>query len=108
MKWCKKKYRKLVEWLKPSYKAEFIKEIPEIFAEKTVYIVGEKNEPWVLTFECPCGCKNIILLNTLLEAKPRWKFKVLSNNKIDISPSVWRISGCKSHFYIRKGKLYWC
>lgn len=108
MKWFKKILLKLAEWFQPSYKAKFTQELPETFAKRIVYIIGEKNHPWALAFECPCGCRKTVQLNVLKEAKPRWKFQVLAKNKIDISPSIWRTSGCKSHFFIRKGKIWWC
>jgi len=108
MEQFKKIFRKLAGWFKSSYKAKFVKDIPEIFDETTVYVVGDIHSPWVLVFQCPCGCKKIIQLNTLKEARPKWDFHIFSNKKIDISPSIWRTSGCKSHFLIRKGKLYWC
>jgi len=108
MNWFEKIFLKLAEWFRPNYKVEYSEDVPNHFSKRTIYIVGEKNEPWSLAFECPCGCKKIIQLNTLKEAKPRWKHRIKSGNKIDISPSVWRISGCKSHFFIRKGKIIWC
>jgi hypothetical protein len=108
MNWFKKIFLKLAECLHPSYKTEHTDDIPKSLSKRTIYIVGKKNEPWLLTFECPCGCKNIIQLNTLKEARPRWNYQILPQNKLDISPSIWRLSGCKSHFFVRKGKIIWC
>ncbi len=108
MKWLNKKLLKLVEWFQPSYKATYVNDLPDMVGIKIIYVIGEPNNPWLLTFKCPCGCMNTIQLNLLREAKPQWKFKVLHNSKIDISPSIWRTSGCKSHFMIRKGKITWC
>ena len=99
--------RKLAEWLKPAYKSVFVQDPPEDFGNKTVYIVGHPGNAWMLSFQCPCGCKNIIQLNLLKEANPRWTFRIIYN-KIDIVPSIWRTTGCKSHFIIRRGKVIWC
>ena len=84
----------------------FVKEAPVNAKKNTVYIVGENNFYWMVGLLCPCECGNFIHLNLLKEAKPRWKFKI-SKGLISISPSVRRTSGCKSHFFIRKGKCVW-
>jgi hypothetical protein len=49
-------------------------------------------------FICPCGCGDIITLNTLADTKPCW---TVSGNSI--SPSVNRRVGCRSHFTITGG-----
>lgn len=98
---------KFVEWLLPEYKYRYAEDFPELVKENTVYIIGDKKSPWLLAFECPCGCKQIIQLNLLKEADPNWKFKITNGNKISISPSIWRTTGCKSHFFIRNSKVDW-
>lgn len=108
MKWYKKIFLKFIEWFRPEYHIEFVNELPETTQERRIYIVGEPNEHWLLAFNCPCGCRKLIQLNLLTDAKPRWKFTILTNGKIDISPSIWRTTGCKSHFFVRKAKIFWC
>lgn len=44
---------------------------------------------------CPCGCNEVITLNTLADTKPCWSIQGNS-----IKPSINRIVGCKSHFTI--------
>jgi hypothetical protein len=51
---------------------------------------------------CPCGCGAIISLNLIPNIKPCWKVKL--NN---ITPSINRNIGCKSHFSIVGGKVEW-
>jgi hypothetical protein len=63
--------------------------------------------PDSLVFRCPCGCHTDIFLNLLKDAKPIWRFHISKKNKITITPSIWRKVGCKSHFFIRKGKIEW-
>ena len=98
---------KFAEWFQPEYKFINIEEFPEIVNDKIIYIIGNPNQPWLLAFNCPCGCHNIIQLNLLKDADPCWKYKVTKKNKINISPSVWRTTGCKSHFFIYKSKIDW-
>lgn len=53
----------------------------------------------IIEFICPCGCNAIIMLNTIKDTKPCWKF-VPPNS---ITPSIDRQVGCKSHFTITNG-----
>ncbi len=97
----------LVGLLQSKHKTAFSEDLPEVLSDKTIYIVGEQEMPWLIAFKCPCGCNSIIHLNLLEDAKPKWKYSVTSKKRINISPSVWRTKGCKSHFFVRKGKIEW-
>lgn len=88
------------------FKYSFYNDDPETLNEKMIYIIGERPHFWKLSFICPCGCKEVISLNLLQEVSPNWTFKV-KKKRITIHPSIWRSVGCKSHFYIKKGKLDW-
>ena len=88
------------------YHFKIINEVQEDFTHKCVYILNEGYIDEALYFICPCGCDSIIELNLLEDSKPLWKYNI-DNKKITISPSVWRKIGCKSHFFIRTGKVHW-
>lgn len=103
-KWLRKRYR---FYAAAKYKYVFVKESPEVIAENTVIIVAEDGMPDSLVFKCPCGCNTDIYLNLLKDAKPRWNFRISKKNKITITPSIWRKVGCKSHFFIRVGRIIW-
>lgn len=107
MNWIKKIIAKFVVWLKPEYKFQFTEDFPTTVEGLTIYVIGDQKAPWLLAFQCPCGCKQAIQLNLLKEADPNWKFKITPKNKISISPSIWRTVGCKSHFFIRNSKVDW-
>ncbi len=66
------------------------------FEENKIYVCKSEVRA---DFICPCGCKQIISLNLLKGSTPLWKI-----NGNSITPSINRIVGCKSHFYITKGK----
>lgn len=100
-------FYKLARWFQPKYDIKFTEEIPDIFLKRTIYIVGTKKDPWLITFLCPCGCKNNIQLNLLKEASPHWILILERKKTISISPSINRIKGCKSHFFVRKNKIDW-
>lgn len=97
----------LVEWFQPKHKMEYKEEVPQFLAEKTIYVIGNPSTPWLIAFKCPCGCNNVIHLNLLSDAKPQWRFYITTKKRVSISPSVWRTTGCKSHFFIRKSKVRW-
>ena len=71
--------------------------------DNTMYLIDE----WSIVFKCPCGCEKDIHLNTLKNASPKWSYSI-KKNRIDITPSIRRLKGCKSHFWIKKGKVVWC
>ncbi|WP_420496783.1 DUF6527 family protein [Szabonella alba] len=57
---------------------------------------------------CPCGCGDIIELLVIAEAKPRWDVGADRERRPTLSPSVWRKTGCRSHFWVRRGRVQWC
>ncbi len=81
-------------------------DIPEVCKKKVIDIIG-KEKSWLLTFLCPCGCSKIIMLNLLQEEKPNWSYSI-NKKRISIYPSVNRVTGCKSHFWIKNGQVLWC
>ncbi len=88
--------------------AYYVTEEPEVLNKENIYIAGESGHYWYICFLCPCGCGEIIQLSTLVNDNPKWSFIKHRNKTITIYPSIWRTSGCKSHFFIRKGIVDWC
>lgn len=92
--------------LAPVYKVCKAYDLPESIRKRTAYIIGNQENPWLLAFQCPCGCKNIIQLNLLNDVSPSWSYSI-KRKKITIWPSIWRKHGCKSHFFLKNGKIRW-
>jgi hypothetical protein len=107
MKLLRKIIAIFTEWVQPKHKLFFVDDLPNNVNDNSIYVVGERESPWLIAFNCPCGCHNLIQLNLLKEADPCWNYKVDTKMKINISPSIWRNNGCKSHFYVRNGKIHW-
>lgn len=85
------------------------KDLPSKLDRLSVYLVGEKDDLWSVAFLCPCGCDDVIHLNLLEhEQRPCWTVNFSVDNRADLSPSVWRKVGCKSHFFLRGGEVKWC
>jgi hypothetical protein len=57
---------------------------------------------------CPCGCGEVILLSLSSSRSPKWKMSLDWLRRPSLSPSIRRIDGCKSHFWIRSGRVDWC
>lgn len=85
----------------------FIEDLPEILLEDVFYIVQDGLEPESLAFKCPCGCSSIIILNLLKDASPKWEFEITLENNLIVLPSIWRTTGCKSHFFVTDSKIKW-
>ncbi len=88
------------------YRTEGVPELPEQGERAVVYLVGEQNK-WALQFKCPCGCGDNIILNLLRDADPCWRYTLDAAGEMTISPSIRRVVGCKSHFFIVKGRVEW-
>jgi hypothetical protein len=81
--------------------------LPLQLKKNYIYIISESGCYWMAAFNCPCECGEIIKLNLLPEAYPRWKIIINNKKQLSIYPSIWRIKGCKSHFIIKKGNVVW-
>nr|WP_232252247.1 DUF6527 family protein [Pseudomonas frederiksbergensis] len=57
--------------------------------------------------KCPCGCGRTIELLVIQEAKPRWDVEVDADGFPSLTPSVWLTNGCKSHFWLKRGRVTW-
>ena len=82
-------------------------EEPEALLPNVLYLVGER-EKWVAVFTCPCGCQKPVWLNLLKGHRPRWSVLVSAKGLPTVSPSINRQVGCRSHFFLRSGRIVWC
>jgi len=79
----------------------------ENMSDKKLFIVGGKGYSKWAYMKCPCGCKEILTLSLMKKHNPSWTIKVDKLNRATLYPSIWKEDGCRSHFWIRKGKLIW-
>jgi Family of unknown function (DUF6527) len=106
-------FPKLLKWYNKFFKKEklyqykFVEDVPDLLKLGTLYIINNNNFPWQVAMLCPCGCKKILHMNLMKDHNPRWRFKIDNKNKISLHPSIWRTVGCKSHFFVKKGKILW-
>lgn len=70
-------------------------------------ILVERGVIRAAVMRCPCGCGDDIVINLDSRTGPAWRL-YRSRKGITLYPSVWRDSGCGSHFIIWRGKIFWC
>ena len=92
----------------PSYRLMIVDDIPLKPKPNRLYVVGEAGNYWAAALICPCGCTDVIELNLLCQVRPCWKTQEHTDGSVSITPSVWRQSGCRSHFFLRRGAVEWC
>jgi hypothetical protein len=56
---------------------------------------------------CPDGCGDTITVNLDPRTTKAWRF-YRRYNQISLFPSVWRDTGCKSHFIVWNDAIIWC
>ncbi|MFL5384731.1 MAG: DUF6527 family protein [Longimicrobiaceae bacterium] len=82
-------------------------ELPDTPRDRIVYVVGEEGIDYYAAMRCPCGCGDILQLSLLPEGRPRWRVYEDRSGIASLSPSVNRTIGCRSHFYLRDGRIEW-
>lgn len=88
------------------YRHTFVEDPPSQLEDSLVYLIGDGGRPWSASFKCPCGCGEAISLSLIEHDNPSWHVSTRTSG-ITIHPSVWRTKGCRSHFFIRDGRVLW-
>lgn len=60
-----------------------------------------------VVFECPSGCGDILTINVDPKAGKAWRMR-LKEGTLTLLPSVWRSTGCRSHFILWRNQVWWC
>jgi hypothetical protein len=82
--------------------------LPDRLPRRDLVLARDRDEDWCVGMRCPCGCGRPIELLVVPEAKPRWTLSLDRKGYPNLSPSVWIQKGCKSHFWVRSGRVHWC
>lgn len=91
------------EWL---LSATWIEDVPDTLRPDRIYFVGA-GRPAFAVMVCPCGCGSDIHLNLLREVRPHWAWEIGPLDEVTLHPSVWKTQGCRSHFFVYKGRIKW-
>lgn len=87
--------------------AEWCEDPPDLPRPGRVYLVGDRADPWSAAMACPCGCGALIQLSLLRQDRPSWTAAVAADGAVTLHPSVWRVRDCRSHFFLRQGRIVW-
>jgi hypothetical protein len=82
--------------------------LPNELPHRNLALARENGEDWCIGMRCPCGCGQRLEMMLLKEIKPRWDVRVNARGHVSLHPSVWLRTGCRSHFWMREGKVIWC
>lgn len=89
------------------FKYEQVDEFPDVYEPFKIYLIREKDNLWAGGMLCPCGCGDVITLNFSKKYRPRWSVKEHPDGSVTLTPSIRRRDGCRSHFFVRNGKIDW-
>jgi len=81
--------------------------LPSNLKPKILYVVKEEGVAWQAALICPCGCGDQLDLNLLPDERPCWQVRIGVGGVASLHPSVRRTEGCKSHFFLREGRIIW-
>jgi hypothetical protein len=69
-------------------------------------VLVERGEPRWLVLSCPCGCGEHFPINLDPRAGPAWRIYQPARGQLSVFPSVWRDTGCRSHYIIWRGAVH--
>lgn len=102
-------YQRFFGLVESRYKTIEVDEaLPQSLKKKCIYIVQEDGFEEQAAMLCPCGCKRILHMNLLPDERPCWHLLRHADASISLHPSIWRKKECGSHFWFRKGRVFWC
>lgn len=68
-------------------------------------VLIERGRPRLLLLSCPCGCGEQFPINLDARAGPAWRLYRNRRTGLSLFPSVWRDTGCESHFVIWRDRI---
>ena len=68
-------------------------------------VLIQRGRPRWLLLLCPCGCGDELPINLDSRAGPAWRIYGHKKNGTSVYPSVWRDTGCGSHFIIWRDRI---
>src|SRR5205814_291355 len=68
-------------------------------------VLIQRGQPRWLLLKCPCGCGDEIPVNLDKRAGKAWRLYGDAHAPVTLFPSVWRDTGCESHFIIWRGEI---
>lgn len=111
MSWIKRRLTGLWQRLCVPFPIKLIVVEGDLFparVPKRRLVLLDDDGPYAAAMLCPCGCGENIELTLMKGVRPRWDLRVNAQDRPTLYPSVWRQSGCYSHFWLSEGRVVWC
>ena len=70
-------------------------------------VLVERGRPRSFVLACPDGCGEHLTINLDDRTGPAWRWYETPRG-VTLFPSVWRDTGCKSHFIVWHDAILWC
>lgn len=102
-------WRKLRQWigLREFVVPVEVEDLPDSLEPNKLYLIGSPMQPWSAALICPCGCRAVIQLSLIKNDDPRWTLSYDEIRSATLHPSIWRLKGCRSHFFVRRNEIIW-
>ncbi|NYH23818.1 DUF6527 family protein [Paraburkholderia bryophila] len=71
------------------------------------FVLVNRGVPRSLVLACPDGCSETLTINLDPRTDKAWRY-YRKRNQLSVFPSVWRDTGCQSHFIIWHHTILWC
>lgn len=69
-------------------------------------VLIQRGMPRWLLLRCPCGCGEDIPINLDYRAGKAWRLYRGPTSGVTLFPSIWRDTGCRSHFVIWRDWIF--
>lgn len=73
-----------------------------------IYVVRDGPYAKWAYLRCPCPLGETIRLSLMTSQFPSWTITSDWRGRPNVIPSVRQLDGCRSHFWIRHGRVTWC
>jgi hypothetical protein len=83
-----------------------VEDPPDRPLDRVLYVVGGP-APWCAVLLCPCRCGATIAVSLVAADRPSWTFAADAAERPTLAPSIHRTVGCRSHFFLRSGRIVW-
>ena len=105
-----RKWHQLIDRILPARRLVIVPgdSMPLTLPRRNLVLARDEEGDWCVGMRCPCGCGHAIELMLIREVKPRWDLSTDSTGHPTLHPSVWLQGGCRSHFWLRDGRVHWC
>jgi hypothetical protein len=107
--WLKHTAERIAAWWRADLRVIEINgdQLPTNIRRHCVVHVVDHGSEWSAGLICPCGCGDTIELLLLPSVTPHWTLTLDQLSRPTLMPSIWRTTGCRSHFWVRSGRVVW-